>query len=393
MKLFECQSCSNPVYFSDTVCVACGHQLGLLPQTLAVTALSAAADGMLTALADNASYKRCANAAHGSCNWLIPHADDASLCLACRHNRTVPDLTVPENLPRWQRIELAKHQLFYSLMRWRLPVPDRLEDPNGGLVFDFVSDVVQPDGSIERLTTGHADGLITINIAEADDAERELRRTSMKEPYRTLLGHFRHEIGHYYWDRLVRDSPDLPRFRSLFGDETMPYSEALTAYYDRGAPADWQNSYISAYATAHPWEDFAETWAHYVHIVDALETVRAFGISLRPRISDNSLNVTPNVSSYTAASIEDLVGSWVPVTLAVNSINRSLGLPDLYPFVVSPPVIEKLRFVHDVIQAAGQRNKGDTPPVRQKDAPGPQSWVRRLVKGPKAWAGGAPRRN
>lgn len=382
MKLFECQSCKNPVYFSDTICVACGHQLGYLPHAFTVTALAPVADGGFAALFDEDRYKRCANAAFGGCNWLIPHASKATLCMACQHNRTVPDLTVPENLPLWQKIELAKHHLFYSLTRWRLPIPDQIEDPEGGLVFDFVSDVVKPDGTVQQLTTGHAEGLITINIAEADDAERERRRTSMNEPYRTLLGHFRHEIGHYYWDRLVRDSEHLPRFRQLFGDETHPYADALKAYYDQGAPADWQGSFISAYASAHPWEDFAETWAHYVHIVDALETVRAFGISMRPRISDDSLDVSPTGSSYTAAKIEDLVSSWVPVTLAVNSINRSLGLPDLYPFVVSPPVVEKLRFVHDVIQAAGQRtNEASVAPGRPTS--GPQSWVRNLVRWPK----------
>jgi hypothetical protein len=91
-----------------------------------------------------------------------------------------------------------------------------------------------------------------------------------------LLGHFRHEVGHYFWDRLVATDPhQLEEFRVLFGDDRQDYGEALKRHYDEGAPANWQDTYISMYATMHPWEDFAETWAHYLHIVDTLETAGA----------------------------------------------------------------------------------------------------------------------
>ena len=193
---------------------------------------------------------------------------------------------MPKNLANWRKIELAKRHLFYSLMRWRLPMSDRTEDPENGLAFEFLSDVVKDDGSIQRVLTGHNAGLITVNIAEADDAERESRRTSMREPYRTVLGHLRHEVGHYYWDRLVRDRGNLDRYRQLFGDETQDYGASLKRHYESGAPADWQDAYISTYATAHAWEDFAETWAHYMHMVDALETAGAFGVSVNPPVPD-----------------------------------------------------------------------------------------------------------
>ncbi len=259
---------------------------------------------------------------------------------------------MPENLANWRKIELAKRYLFYSLMRWRLPMPTRAESPERGLAFEFLSDVAKDDGSVERVLTGHNTGLITLSIAEADDAERERRRTSMREPYRTVLGHFRHEIGHYYWDRLVHDRGMLDRCRQLFGDETQDYGEALKRHYDLGAPADWQNAFISSYATAHPWEDFAETWAHYIHMADGLETALAFGVDVRARRTNaGSPNVNGTFEPYTAASAQRLVEAWIPLTIAINSVNRSMGQPDLYPFVLSPPVIGKLQFVHEIIHA------------------------------------------
>ncbi|GGF51086.1 hypothetical protein GCM10007301_08120 [Azorhizobium oxalatiphilum] len=352
MKLFQCQNCGNVVHFDNTACVSCGMPLGYLPAQAQISALEAA-DGGWRPLADKERlYFSCENAAHDACNWLVPADDGRTLCEACRHNRTVPDLSVPENLANWRKLEGAKHQLFYSLLRWGLPAPDRTEDPAHGLAFDFLSDGTAPDGTPQPVLTGHADGLITINIAEADDAEREARRTAMHEPYRTLLGHFRHEVGHFYWDVLVRDGGRLDAFRALFGDERADYGAALQAHYDNGAPGDWQNAFISTYATAHPWEDFAETWAHYLHMVDALETAGTFGLKLRPRIKGaEELAAEVDFSPYRAATITELVEAFVPLTVAINAINRSMGQPDLYPFVLNAPVIEKLDFIHTAIHA------------------------------------------
>ncbi|MGU3492701.1 putative zinc-binding metallopeptidase [Xanthobacteraceae bacterium A53D] len=350
MKLFQCQNCGNVVHFDNTVCVNCAMPLGYLPEPGTISALEAVEGGWRPLADKDRLHISCDNAAHDACNWLIPADDGHTLCIACRHNRTVPDLSVPENLANWRKLEAAKHQLFYSLLRWGLPMPDRTEDPEHGLAFDFLSDVTAPDGSVERVLTGHADGLITINIAEADDAEREARRTAMHEPYRTLLGHFRHEVGHYYWDVLVRDGGRLEEFRALFGDEQADYGAALQAHYDTGSPADWQNAFISTYATAHPWEDFAETWAHYLHMVDALETAGSFGLKLRPRIRGaDELAAQVDFSPYRATDVTELVEAFVPLTVAINAINRSMGQPDLYPFVLNEPVIEKLGFIHRAV--------------------------------------------
>jgi hypothetical protein len=286
MKLFECQACGQPLYFENDGCESCGRSVGFLSDRQVLSALDTGEGGRtFDALASPERPVRfCANAEHQACNWLVPADDAQDFCTACRHNRTIPALSLPENLERWRRLEVAKRRLFYTLLRLRLPLTKRPEDPEG-LAFDFLSD----DGpSAPPVMTGHASGLITINIAEADDVERERRRTGMGEPYRTLLGHLRHEVGHHYWTVLVERSPDpgtIERFRALFGDERADYGEALKRHYAQGAPPDWPERFISAYASAHPWEDWAETWAHYLHMVDTLETAGAFGITTRPKVS------------------------------------------------------------------------------------------------------------
>ena len=340
------------MYFDNTVCVSCGYRLGYLPERFEMSALEADGGRWKALAVPDLSYVSCANSQYDACNWLLPADSDTLLCVACRHNQTVPDLSAPENLTNWRKIELAKRHLFYSLMRWRLPMPTRSEDPEHGLAFEFLADIAKNDGTVEPVLTGYNTGLITLNIAEADDAEREKRRVSMREPYRTLLGHFRHEVGHYYWERLVRDRGNIDRCRQLFGDETQDYGEALKRHYETGAPANWQAAFVSAYATAHPWEDFAETWAHYIHVVDGLETARSFGIKVR-LVAKNAegLAVELEFQPYAAASAQDLVDDWVPLTVAINSVNRSIGQPDFYPFVLSPPVIDKLQFIHEIIHA------------------------------------------
>ena len=355
MKRFVCPHCRADVYFDNTACVSCQHELGYVPERFEMAALDPATQSWQTADGGGTVYLPCENRQYDACNWLRPAASNDHRCVACQHNRTVPDLSVPANVADWRKIELAKRYLFYSLMRWRLPIPTRKEDPEKGLAFDFLSDVVKTDGTVQPVLTGHNTGLITLNIVEADDAEREKRRTAMGEPYRTLLGHFRHEVGHYYWDRLVKDGGKVERARQLFGDETKDYGEALKAHYDNGPPANWQESFISSYATAHPWEDFAETWAHYIHMVDALETARVFGINMRPTAAVGPTDAAPTETTevdfdpYFVADAQALVDAWVPLTVAINSVNRSMGQPDLYPFVLSPPVVAKLQFIHELI--------------------------------------------
>jgi hypothetical protein len=348
MKLFACQNCHQLLYFENTVCERCGRALGYLPQG-DLTALEPA-QGIWRPLAEvEGLYRYCANFTHAVCNWLVAADAPEHFCLACRHNRTIPDLSLAENLAAWQKLELAKHRLIYSLLKLRLPLISKVDDEAKGLAFDFMADPLAPDGP--KVLTGHDNGLITINLAEADDAERERRRSELGEPYRTLLGHFRHEVGHYYWDRLVRDAGRLEEFRALFGDEQHDYGAALQAHYAKGPSPNWQNSFVSSYATAHPWEDFAETWAHYLHIVDTLETAKAFQIKVDPEaIRGNELAAAVDFDAYTVDDFNKIMEAWLPLSFAVNSLNRSMGQPDLYPFVLSPKAIEKLNYMHRLLR-------------------------------------------
>ena len=342
MRLFECQACGQALYFENTLCESCGHRLGYLPEQAEMSALEPEGE-VWRPLADvENTYRFCANVEYASCNWLVPADSDSIFCLACRHNRVIPNLGDERSLIFWRRIEVAKHRLIYSLLRFKLPLVTKAIDP-GGLAFDFL------DASVVPVMTGHLNGVITINLAEANDAHREEQRGAMGEPYRTLLGHFRHEIAHYYWDRIVRDHPVVDGFRSIFGDERQDYGEALRRHYAEGPPADWPQRFVTSYASAHPWEDFAETWAHYLHIVDTLETASAFGVKIKPRVAQGSeLAASVDFDPY-RAGIDRLIAAWLPLTFAFNSINRSMGLSDLYPFVLSPTIIMKLSFIHDQV--------------------------------------------
>lgn len=351
MRLFRCQNCGQVLYFENTSCERCGHRLGFLAETGQLSALEPEGEAWRTLAKPVRQVRFCANAAHDACNWLVPVTQEAPLCLCCRHNRTIPDLTAPGNLLLWQRIEAAKHRLFYTLIRLGLPLADRAEDPEHGLAFDVLAD--PPSAEAPKVMTGHDNGLITLALAEADDAHREQTRTAMGEPYRTLLGHLRHEVGHHFWDLLVRDGGRLEEFRELFGDEREDYAAALQAHYASGPPADWQARFVSAYASAHPWEDFAETWAHYLHILDTLEMAAAFGLSVKPRIArDPALEAEIDFDPHAAKDIDTLVEAWLPLAFAVNSLNRAMGQPDLYPFILSPPAIAKLGFVQRIARSA-----------------------------------------
>jgi hypothetical protein len=367
MRLFKCAVCAQLLYFENTRCEKCGHVLGYEPSQNRLLALeplespepsspepsspeqSSERPRWRDAASPDAIYAFCKNATHDVCNWLVDAASSEEFCLACRHNGIIPDLSQPLNLTNWQKIEAAKHRLFYTLLRLKLPLETRATDPEG-LLFNFLAD--SPTDPEARVMTGHGSGLITLAVSEADDVERERRRSQMGEPYRTLLGHFRHETGHYFWDRLVRDRGGEINFRALFGDETADYQQALETYYQQGAPADWQERFVSAYATAHPWEDFAETWAHYLHILDTMEMARAFNLHVAPRLDDTgALEALVDFDPYKVADFSVIVDNWLPVSFAMNNINRCMGQPDLYPFVLSPAVIEKLGFVHRLVGA------------------------------------------
>lgn len=356
MKLFTCQSCGQHVYFENVRCTRCGHTLGFLPDRMETSALEDEGGGLWRALAAPEGAKRyraCGNSAqYEVCNWMVPEQDPDPLCPSCRLNNTIPDLTVAGNQILWQRLETQKRRLVYTLIQLCLPVQPRKQDP-AGLAFDFLADPDPTFNETGRVLTGHAHGLITINIAEADPATRERMRQDMAEPYRTILGHFRHESGHYYWDRLVRDSDWLREFRGLFGDETLDYGQALARHHANGPPPDWQEHFVSAYASSHPWEDWAETWAHYLHIVDTLETARSFGVGVHPeRAGAESMAKESGFDPYGQADFAPILEHWLPLAFALNSLNRSIGHEDAYPFVLAPTAVEKLHLVHRIIRMA-----------------------------------------
>ena len=376
MRLFRCQTCGQTVFFENTRCERCGSRLGYLPEIGLMSALEPEVAPALLAVLDEAGlleasglrpaseaawvarvrpgqrYRFCDNAGLDACNWLVPADQAAKYCVACRHNNRISDLDDTDNLARWRQLETAKHRVFYSLIRLQLPLPTRAESREG-LAFDFLADPTGPKAL--RVITGHAKGLITIALREADDVEREKMRKSLGEPYRTLLGHFRHETGHYFWDRLVRDGRQLEECRAVFGDERANYAEALRAYYARPPSKAWQSRFISAYATMHPWEDFAETWAHYLHMIDTLETASVHGVEIHPHGVPDGRPTVIDFDPYHVPDLGPVIAAWLPLLIATNDLNRSMGQPDLYPFVLSGAVIGKLRFIHALVRGQQQR--------------------------------------
>ena len=354
MRTFHCDNCQAAVYFENTHCTSCGHTLGLLPEYLRVSSLQPLDNGLWRAMmpaAEGRTYRQCENYhVHQVCNWMVPSASDERFCKACRLNAVIPNLSRPGFAEHWYRLERSKRRLIYSLLKLGLPLRSKERDPTSGLAFSFMSQLDAAPG--EQVMTGHANGHITINIDEADASKRERNRLDLQERYRTLVGHFRHEIGHYYWDLLIAGGPHLEAFRDLFGDERKDYAAALNRHYEQGPAPDWQSRFISAYASSHPWEDWAETWAHYLHIVDTLETAENFGISMEHELPDGDVNrAAPDFNPYVIDDFEPLMEHWLPLTFALNSLNRSMGLQDIYPFVLSDPAIDKLAFVHRVIKA------------------------------------------
>lgn len=364
-RSYRCR-CGRPVFFRNSVCTTCGAALGFDPRSqrmLAIEPGPTAGEWRIAPAAGVAAdtpVRRCANLdTPAGCNWLIPVAPAGRvtplLCRACRLSRTIPDLSVPENADLWRRIEVARRRLVSQLIALGLPVaskvPAAAEDPERGLMFDVLR---APPGSAPVLT-GHAGGLITLNLEEADDAVRERVRAQMHEPYRTLLGHFRHEVGHYYWDRLVAGTPWLESFRALFGDERADYAAALQRHYTHGAPPDWAQRHVSSYASTHPWEDWAETWAHYLHMVDTLDTALSFGLDaddLELEFDRFAPDALWRPDDPGAEQFLGFVNAWVELTSVLNELSRSMGQHDYYPFVLPRPAIGKLQFVHLVVQGA-----------------------------------------
>jgi hypothetical protein len=348
MKTFTCE-CDARIFFRNTQCLACQRELGFLPDRGLHSALEPidGEEGVFSACAAGGErYRKCRNYAEQQvCNWMVPDAESAEqLCRSCRLNRVIPSLDQPEHHGLWSRIEVAKRHLVYTLLALKLPFASKQDDEERGLAFDFLAPTPE-----KPVLTGHVNGVITLNVTEADPVAREETRVKMGEHYRTLLGHFRHEVGHYYFGLLVGGGAFLERFRELFGDERDDYAEALKRHYASSPPEDWSERYISTYAAAHPWEDWAETWAHYLHMRDTLETAQAFGLVSQAARLSRAVDIS---------SFDHLLAEWIDLTVALNALNRSMGLPDPYPFQISALPAKKLAFVHEVVRSAGDRAFG-----------------------------------
>lgn len=338
---FCCSICQNVLFYENSACLQCGAEIGFDPESR-----------RMVTLGGNSNHQRCRNGAeHQVCNWVVPRSGDYSLCVSCQLNRVIPDLSLHDNVVAWARMEAAKRRVLYTLAAIGLHPTSKAVAPDG-LAFDFLR--ATPG---QPVLTGHDHGIIVINLDEADDAHRERMRTSLGEPYRTLVGHFRHEIGHYYWNLLIQargeDHPLFQEWRALFGDERLDYCEALQRHYRQGAPPNWARTYISSYATTHPWEDWAETWAHYLHIIDGVETAGDFGW----QSEDVPIPFTPFEATEIALANHgtdprflQLVNSWAKLAPALNEIALSLGQGNLFPFVFTAAAVRKIHFVHMLVQ-------------------------------------------
>ena len=374
MRLFHCGHCGSLVFFESFQCVQCGSTLAFVREHVDMVALVSTTDndqlwerrlplpgvgvthestsnsGVSAAESPHLRYRMCANRTrYQVCNFALidtPQTPHDALCPACQQTRVLPDLSEPQNIRRWGEIEAAKRRLYYVDIRLGL----NLLAGESGPVFEFLADI---PGALPVLT-GHALGVITLNVAEADDDERVRLRLAFHEPYRTLLGHLRHEIGHYFWDALIArgNAKRLEEFRALFGDERQDYAQSLQNYYARTPipDQDWRETHVSAYATAHPWEDWAETWAHYEHMVDLLETGKSFDMQIKvPSPLGDRHFTTVDPFTMPPPSFERMLSALVPTTLLLNSLTRSLGQIDAYPFALNAKAQQKLRFVHEVI--------------------------------------------
>jgi hypothetical protein len=285
---------------------------------------------------DAATHELCANLHLAKCNWLVAKEPIRRLCDSCRLTRTRPNDADATALVAFAEAEKAKRRLIAELHELKLPIVGRDADPQYGLAFDLLS------SEQEKVFTGHDNGVITLDLAEGDDVHREQLRIAMDEPYRTLLGHFRHEIGHYYFYRLVGPSEGyLQQFRELYGDPDADYQDALDRHYKEGAPPGWEKDFVSSYATMHPAEDWAETFAHYLHIRDTMDTAAAFGFA--------PSNATFAGRVLGPSSFDTIIDMWLPLSWGLNMVNRSMGRDDLYPFVLPVPVLGKMRFIHTVV--------------------------------------------
>jgi hypothetical protein len=337
MRDFICPKCGQHLAFENSLCLSCDSPLGFSLDDMALLVIASGEESSQPGFVDADKYELCANLYLAECNWLVEKEPIRKLCRSCTLTRTRPNDADVKALAAFAESEKAKRRLIAELHELKLPIVGRDEDPDYGLAFDLLS------SENEKVFTGHDNGVITLDLAEGDDVHREHLRISMDEPYRTLLGHFRHEIGHYYYYRLVDPVPDYKKtFQGLFGDPDADYQDALDRHYQGGPPADWKKNYVSSYATMHAAEDWAETFAHYLHIRDTLDTAASFSIA--PAAATFERRVLG------PSGFDQIIDMWLPLSWSLNMINRSMGKEDLYPIVLPPAVLEKMRFIHTVVE-------------------------------------------
>ena len=345
MRDFHCPKCGQRLAFENSACLSCGSALGFSLEQMALLVIAEGGDAGQAGFVSAGEYELCANRHIAKCNWLVPTHHPGGLCTSCALTLERPNDADTEGLVAFARAEAAKRRLVAELHELKLPIVGRDRDADYGLGFRLLS------SAHEKVFTGHKNGVITLDLAEGDDVHREQLRVEMDEPYRTLLGHFRHEIGHYYFYRLITPSSDnLARFNELFGDPDADYQEALDRHYRDGAPEGWRESYVSSYATMHPAEDWAETFAHYLHIRDALDTSAWCGLA--------PASATYDRTPLGPSAFPTIIEMWLPLSWSLNMVNRSMGHDDLYPFVLPVAVLDKMQFVHTVIDEVTAESRG-----------------------------------
>jgi hypothetical protein len=349
MRVFTCDNCGQLVFFENSLCLSCGSPLGYVHERRDVAALAEVeADRFSDLQYPDSSWERCATAEMTACNWLVP-AGSGRLCESCALTRTRPAYDDHDAMPDLLTAEVAKRRLVFQLAELGLPLAPRDEKNSTGVAFDLLS------SADTKVITGHDNGIITLDLAEADSEHREGLRLQLHQPYRTLLGHFRHEIGHFFWPILVNDPDRLQACRVLFGDDRADYGEALKRHYRASKEDDqsWQDAHISRYATMHPYEDWAETFAHYLHILDTLQTAESFGLGTNDTSGAKRLTRRTGVDPTRpdgSTTFDQVVTHWLELSYALNQISRSMGQPALYPFVLAPITVQKLSFVDHLVR-------------------------------------------
>jgi hypothetical protein len=345
MRIFQCDRCDQIVPFSAHRCPTCDAALGYVTEHRSIRVLVPTAEpAVFETESCDLPLWRCLNSAWG-CNWMLPAASDTPWCRSCRLTRGRPDEAHPDAIEAWMTAEAAKRRLVHQLDELALPIEIRSATSPDGLAFDLV--YLPGEGGI----TGHLDGVVTLDLAEADDRHRDDLRRRLGEPFRTVIGHLRHEIGHHYWGRLVGQANNIDHFRRLFGDEREDYREAVERHYSGGDGAWDRTRFVTAYAASHPLEDWAETFAHYLHILDATDTAIAHEL-----IPPDSTGLN-DANEIARLEIDDILDAWRPINTAVNAIAETLGAPAVYPFEPIGAVVDKLAFVHRQVAAHTERHQ------------------------------------